>query len=175
MQILQKFGFSIDFVSWIKTILKNQESCIVNGGNATKYFKLERGARQGDPICGYLCTLLLEVFFILIKDNHKVKDLKIFRHEHLYTTYADYTTFFLKVRKSIIELMNELNTFSNFSGLKPNKAKCEIAGIGVLHGVQVALCGMKYVNLNMRTLEILGVHFPYNKNLEQDKNLRTSN
>ena len=27
MQILQKFEFGIEFVSWIKTILNNQESC----------------------------------------------------------------------------------------------------------------------------------------------------
>ena len=44
LQILQKFRFGIDFVSWIKTILKNQESCIINGGKTTKYLKLERGA-----------------------------------------------------------------------------------------------------------------------------------
>ena len=66
--------------------------------------------------------------------------------------------------------MNELNIFSNFSGLKHNETKCEIAGIGVLNGVQVALCGMKCVNLNKETVKILGVHFSYNKNLEQDKN-----
>ena len=41
--------------------------------------------------------------------------------------YADDSTFFLRDRKSVIELMNELNAFSNFSGLKPNKTKCEIA------------------------------------------------
>ena len=63
--------------------------------------------------------------------------------------------------------MNELNTFSNFSELKCNQAKCEIAGISVLNGVQVALFGMKCVN--NKTLEILGVHFSYNKNLEQNK------
>ena len=66
--------------------------------------------------------------------------------------------------------MSELNTFSKFPGLKPNKTKCETAGIGVLNGVQVALCGMKCVNLNNETVKILGVHFSYNKNLEQDKN-----
>ena len=54
--------------------------------------------------------------------------------------------------------MNELNTSSNFLGLKPNKTKCETAGIGGLNGVQVALCGMKYVNLNNETVKILGVH-----------------
>ena len=96
--------------------------------------------------------------------------MKIFRHECLYTAYADNTTFSLKDRKSIIELMNELNTFSNFSGLKPNKTKCEIAGIGALNGVQVALCGMKCVNLNNKIVKILGVYFSYNKNIQQDKN-----
>ena len=66
--------------------------------------------------------------------------------------------------------MSELNTFSKFPGLKPNKTKCETAGIGVLNGVQVALCGMKCVNFNNETVKILGVHFLYNKNPEQDKN-----
>ena len=66
--------------------------------------------------------------------------------------------------------MNELDIFSNISGLKPNTTKCEIADIGVLNGVQVALCGMKCVNLNNETVKILGAHFSYNKNLEQYKN-----
>ena len=30
--------------------------------------------------------------------------------------------------------------------------------------------GMKCVNLNNETVKILGVHFSYNKDLEQDKN-----
>ena len=169
LQILRKFGFGIDFVGWIKTILKNQEPGIINGGKTTKYFKLERGTRQGDPISAYLFILVIEIFFIFVKNNPKVKSLNFFKHEFLYTVYADDTTFFLKDRNSIIELMNELNTFSNFSGLKPNKTKCEIAGIGVLNGVQVTLCGVKCVDLNIETVKILGVDFSYNKNLEQDK------
>ena len=48
-------------------------------------------------------------------------------------------------------------------------------GIGVMNGVQVALCGMKCVNLNKETVEILGVHFSYNKNLEQDKKFSEHN
>ena len=58
LQILQKFGFGIDFISWIKTILKTQEPCIINRGKTTKYLKLERGARQGDPIF-HICLYLL--------------------------------------------------------------------------------------------------------------------
>ena len=63
--------------------------------------------------------------------------------------------------------MSELNSFFKFSGLKPNKIKRKIASICVLNWVQVALCGMKFVNLNNESVKILGVHLPYNKNLEQ--------
>ena len=55
--------------------------------------------------------LILETFFIFVKNNPKFKVLNIFKHEFLNTAYADDTTYFLKDRKSIIQLMNELNTF----------------------------------------------------------------
>ena len=96
LHILRKFGFDIDFNSWIKTILNNQESCIINGGKTTKYFKLERGARQGDPIFAYLFILALEIFSIFVKNSPKVKGFNIFKHELLYIAYADDTTLFLK-------------------------------------------------------------------------------
>ena len=44
--------------------------------------------------------------------------------------------------------------------------KCEIVGIDVLNRVQVAICGMKCVKLNSKTVNF---YFSYNKNLEQDK------
>ena len=113
--------------------------------------------------------LVLVIFFTFPKNNPKFKDLSIFKHEFLYTVEDD-SVFFLRDKRSIMELMSELNTFSNFSGLKRNKTKCEIPGIGVLNGVQVVLCGMKCVNLNNETLKILGVHFSYNKILRKTKN-----
>ena len=95
--------------------------------------------------------------------------MKIVRNKFSYIANADDTTFFLKDRKSIIELINDLITFSHFSGLKPNKTKCEITRINVLNGVQVTLCCIKCIYLNNKTVKKLGVHFSYNKNLKQDK------
>ena len=89
MQVIWKLGFAIDFISWIKRILKNQESCIINGAKTTKCFKLEKGAEQEDPISVHFFILFLKIFFIFVKNNPKVKGSNIFKHEFLYTAYAD--------------------------------------------------------------------------------------
>ena len=44
-------------------------------------------------------------------------------------------------------------------------------GIGVLKGVQVAVCGMHCIDLNSDTLKILGTHFSYNKKVKEEKKI----
>ena len=41
MCVLKKFGFGNDFRKWIQILMKNPESCVINGGKTTPYFKLE--------------------------------------------------------------------------------------------------------------------------------------
>ena len=43
--------------------------------------------------------------------------------------------------------MNVFDSFSIYSGLKPSKSKCDIAGIGILKGVSMELCGMECIDL----------------------------
>ena len=121
----------------MKILLKNQESCIINGGNTIKYVKLEKGTRQRDPTSAYLFILVLEILLLCVKENKNVKGLNIFDHIFLYTAYADDTTFFLKNKKSFIEVMKLFDIFSSFSRLKPNKSKCEVAEIGALKGAKI--------------------------------------
>ena len=94
LAVLQKYAFGEHFLKWIQILIKNQESCIVNGGITTKFFSLDRGARQGDPISAFFFILALEVSFVLIKTNNKIKGLDIYGHNFLYTAYADDTSFF---------------------------------------------------------------------------------
>ena len=46
---------------------------------------------------------------------------------------------------------------SQFSGLKINKSKCEVAGTGVMKGVKVTLCGVECINLLTNAIKILGI------------------
>ena len=78
--------------------------------------------QKGDPtrksdFCVFVYSNFRDIF-IFVKNNPKVKGLKILEREFLYTAYVDDTTFFLKDRKSIIELMNGLNTFFKFLRIK---------------------------------------------------------
>ena len=46
---LKRYGFGKTFIKRVKTLLNNQESCIINEGFSTKYFTLDKGTRQ-EPI-----------------------------------------------------------------------------------------------------------------------------
>ena len=49
LRVLKAFGFGENFIKWIRIILTNQESSVMNGGNSTSYWKLERGQDKGIP------------------------------------------------------------------------------------------------------------------------------
>ena len=170
--IFEKIGFGTEFIEWIKVLLNNQESCIINGEKTSEYFKLEREIPQSDPIFSYLCIIVLEVVFPIIKETSNIEGFEIFQNKFIFTPYADDNTFFLKNTESVTNLLEIFKHFSQFFGLKPNKSKCEIADIGVLKGVKVALYGMRCINLHEETIKILRVHYSYNKQLENYKNFK---
>ena len=165
---LERYECGNRFLKWVKMLLKNQESCIINGSNTTK-FKLQKGARIGDPISAYLFILVLEMVFLSIKKNKKIKGHNISNHAFLYTAYADGTTFSLKDKESLVEVIKVFDIFSSFSGFKPNKSKCEVAQIETLKGAKMALCGIKCIGLRFNIVKNLGIHFSYNKKNENDE------
>ena len=159
MDALKAFGFGENFMKWISIILKNQESCVMNGGVSTGYFKLLRGARQGEPISAYLFVIVLEIFFIMIRSNSYIKGLAVCNFEYKLTAFADDTTFFCADLDSIKLIIERFKSFSRYSGLVANTDKCEICGIGVKRGINIALCGMKCVNLTNDSIKYPGFIF----------------
>ena len=66
--------------------------------------------------------------------------------------------------------METFSTFSQYSCLKLNYGKCEIAGLGVLKSVKVAVYSMKCVDLCKDAMRITGIHFSNNKTKQDEKN-----
>ena len=167
---LKKYGFGPKFIKWVNILLNKNESCVMNGGTTTKYFNLHRGARQGDPIAAYFFILVLEIFFIMIRNNKSINQLQILDFSYILSAYADDTTFFVADTNSIVEINNTFILFSKFSGLKFNNSKCEICGIGSNKGDNTALCGFKNVDLTSDSIRVLGVYFSYNKDISLQRN-----
>ena len=66
---LEKFGFGPEFIQWVKMLLKNSQSCVMNNGKSTGYFNLERGTRQGDTLSAYRFILVVEVLFLQVRSG----------------------------------------------------------------------------------------------------------
>ena len=75
---LEKYGFGKSFNLCVKVLLRDQESCVINGGTTTKYFSLRRGACQGDSVQAFLFILALEILFTLIKWKREIEEKTIF-------------------------------------------------------------------------------------------------
>ena len=149
-------------------LLESRQSCIVNAGITPSYVNIKKGACQDDPISAHLFILCLQVLFLVVKANHKIRGMNIFQYIYLQTAYTDDTTFFLKSENSIRQLIETCSTFSQYSCLKSSYEKYKIAGIGVLKSVKVTVCGMKCVGLWKDTTRSTGVIFLHNKTKQDE-------
>ena len=80
--MLQKFGFGNMFISLIKILFMDQDSCtIITAGKTNKYFTPKRGTRKGAQISTYLFMLVPEIVFLSLKQNKDIKNIDIENQE----------------------------------------------------------------------------------------------
>ena len=130
--VLRHFGFGETFIHWIKTIFSNCKSCVINNGNATDFFDLKRGTKQGDPISPYLFVLTIEIMASMIRSNVEIQGVKVDKdmEETKLVLFADDATFCVKDVYSLEKILECLELFAHFSSLKLNLEKSEIGWIG---------------------------------------------
>ena len=69
----KRFNFPKQLIKWINTFYTDIETCIINNGSTTKFFKPERGVRQGCPLSPYLFTVAVEMLSMVIKQDINIK------------------------------------------------------------------------------------------------------
>ena len=113
----------------------------------------------------------MEVLFTLIKSKDNRNGTDLYNYSFLFTAYVDDLTFFLKYIVLVRILVDTYKVFSGLSELKPNINKCEIASPWILRGAQEAVCGLQNIDLTNVIIKILGIHFSYNKKVQQAVNV----
>jgi len=128
---LKMFGFKDNLRMLIKCIYNINESCIINNGNISKYFKLTRGLRQGCPLSPYLFILVVELLANRVRKNDNIVGIRINEVSCKLNQYADDTFFItLNIEESVQAIFDTIECFSIISGLTLNMDKTEVLHIG---------------------------------------------
>ena len=84
-KVLSSFNFGPSIIQWISTFYKNTQVAVNQGGNLSSFFNTEHGCKQGDPISPYIFILCAKILALKIKQNEKIKGIKINNNDHFNT------------------------------------------------------------------------------------------
>merc|ERR1711860_95713 len=78
-KVLHHFGFGPKYIAYVNTLITDFQAAVIHAGNISEYFKLQRGAKQGDPLAALLFILAVEILSIRLKED---KDIEHYKMEH---------------------------------------------------------------------------------------------
>ena len=118
---LIRFDFKDDFLNWERLLHLNAESCVVNNGVSSEYFKLNRGTSEGDPLAAYIFILVMQIVSSIIKHDSNHEGIPINNEQIKMVLFADdESTFFLRNWDSLERLQRHLQTISEYTSLVVN-------------------------------------------------------
>ena len=169
-KVLHKYNFGEDFIKWFNIVYKNSQSCVINNGIYSQFFKLDRGCRQGDPWSPYLFILAIEPLSLCIKYDQNITGIKIGPSEIKIGQYADDTFLILDgseiATKGALQI---LNNFEKVSGLRINVDKTQVIKLGQTNNNPI--CPVLNVPYS-QTFKLLGINFSTNLDEINDLNFR---
>lgn len=158
-KLLNAYNFGDNFIRWFFTLYSDSESCVISSGHFSRFFKLGRGCRQGDPLSPYIFILAIEPLAMALKNNRDIKGITLGNREYKIGQYADDTFVLMEGDEQSLKLV--MDTFSKFyrcSGLKLNIDKTLLAWLGNKRKCTERLC--PEINLNWTTsFTLLGIKF----------------
>ena len=154
----------------MKALLFNTQSCVMNNGYSTGYFRLGRGTRQGDPLSAYLVILVFKILLNQIRKDNEVTGFTVDGSDVKLTCLADDGHFFVKNVTSVEAVFRNFNTMFEFSSLKINLNKCEACWLGRAKNCCTKPIDCNWICLVSDSIKVLGSHFSYDKDLTNKLN-----
>ena len=167
VQALKKFNFGPYFINIIMVIMKNTESSVQNGGWISGFFKTERGIRQGCSVSPILFIIVSEILSIKIRENNNIRGLQLPTEDTKnkclkILSYADDMTLFANKKDDVLTMLEEVEKFGIFSGLKSNRNKSNGMWLGANKMSKEKPGDINWVE-NGQYIKILGIYFCANK------------
>ena len=161
---LDFFDFGPDIKRWIDIFYKDITACVAINGSYTRWFQVQRGVRQGDPLSPYLYLISAEILSLLIKKNKDIKGITLKDNvEALLSQFADDTSLFLDGSQKCFEAcIRCLEDFTKLSGLKMNFEKTQIVWIGSQKNSNIRYMRDKNFIWNPGIFKMLGIAFSVN-------------
>ena len=163
---LNFFNFPKGLIDWFRVLYSKPSSCVSFNGQYSKWFNLQRGCRQGDPISPYLYLVCAEILSIMIRSNEKIKGIKLTNKEILLSLFADDTTLYLDgTEQSFNEAIKTLDLFSTVSGLRMNNDKTQIQWIGSRKNSNVKYMSDRNFIWDPGKFKVLGIYFSVSQDI----------
>ena len=118
-------NFDKKFISLVKNLFTNQEAHILETGELSKAFRIERGVRQGDPLSPLLYILAFEPLLLNLKNN--LQGIKLGHQSFKLIAYADDLTIGISSLSDWEYTFKLLETYEQASNAKINKAQTKLA------------------------------------------------
>lgn len=129
--VLKAFKVPDSLVKTIKSLYRGARSTVFINGEASRYFNVTRGVRQGDPMSCLLFILGIEPLACMLRrSNLRGFDISGAQDRLITMLFADDTTVYLSEHDSYNELWRILNTWCVASRAKFNASKTQVLPIG---------------------------------------------
>uniref|UniRef100_A0AAR2KU71 Reverse transcriptase domain-containing protein n=1 Tax=Pygocentrus nattereri TaxID=42514 RepID=A0AAR2KU71_PYGNA len=171
--VLYKFGFKDNFISWIKLLYSSPKASVCTNGVRSDFFPLFRGTRQGCPLSPLLFALAIEPLSIALNSLNSFRGISRFGSEIKLSLYADDLLLYVTDPESCFpSILALLNRFSSFSGYKLNLQKSECFPSSKLNNQSPipVVEHFKYLGIEIYPSLNKTVQFNYNHILEQVSN-----
>ena len=130
-QILEKLGFGITFIGWIRALYNGIESSLEINNILSDFFPINRSVRQGCPLSMCLFVIFQEPFYRAIMASQIIRPLRLPDSSELKVLgYADDTTLLILDSWSLLEIGRLIADFESATGFQLNKNKTSIFGAG---------------------------------------------
>ena len=158
IESLRYFNFGESFIQWTKVLYNKSQSCVINNGKFTPWFKVTRSVKQGGPCSAYYFLVIAEVLAIELRKNKNLDGFMVKDILRLFGQFADDIDIYIRANeRSLNAIIDTFTIFEKNSGFKINYNKTTVYRIGTIKNCSSAFYTKRPLAWCNDSINVLGV------------------